>query len=319
MRRPSSLRKVPSRPIIQVAARADKGAAAVLLLQYAQHHTVLQPLLVAEFRDRAVLRQRVDPASGAARQQRAVGSLNDAEDRLRLQPVVLIIEGGDLIAPDQGKAVLRSHGHRTVPQLEGHADTRAPQPVALIKESKLSAARVIAHKAQLGVGAAPQATAAVHHKALHMDPCQRLCQLIGYRLPVAVKGQQSLVHGGIVPSARRGHGIDIQVRQTRREVGRSKATGAVAEQPLVGGGQPDVALGVQSGAVHRVGARARMGIPLRAVGGDPRKALPARDQYISLGGNVDPVVVGRIRHLVGLHYKGRAVQSLTAAHNFRQR
>ena len=46
-----------------------------------------------------------------------------------------------------------------------------------------------------------------------MDPCQRLCQLIGYRLPVAVKGQQSLVHGGIVPSARRGHGIDIHIRQ----------------------------------------------------------------------------------------------------------
>ena len=62
-----------------------------------------------------------------------------------------------------------------------------------------------------------------------------------------------------------------------------------------------------------------MGIPLRAVGGDPCKALLARDQYISLGGNVDPVVVDRVRHLVGLHYKGRAVQSLTSAHNFRQR
>ena len=152
-----------------------------------------------------------------------------------------------------------------------------------------------------------------------MDPCQRLCQLIGYRLPVAVKGQQSLVHGGIVPSVRRGHGIDIHICQTCREVGRGKAAGAVAEQPLVGGDQPDVALAVQSGAVHRVGTRARMGIPLRTVGGDPRKALLARDQYISLSGNVDPVVVGRVRHLVGLHREGRAVQPLTAARDLRQR
>lgn len=151
-----------------------------------------------------------------------------------------------------------------------------------------------------------------------MDPCQRLCQLIGYRLPVAVKGQQSLVHGGIVPSARRGHGIDTHVCQTRREVGRGKAAGAVADQALVGGGQPDVALGVQSGAVHRVGTRARVRIPLRTVGGDPRKALLARDQYISLSGNVDPVVVGRVRHLVGLHREGRAVQPLTAARDLRQ-
>ena len=309
----------PVRPIIQVAARADKGAAAVLLLQYAQHHAVLQPLLVAEFCDRAVLRQRVDPASGAARQQRAVGSLNDAEDRLRLQPVVLIIEGGDLIAPDQGEAVLRSNSHRAVPQLEGHADTRASQPVALVKKGKLSAARVIAHKAQLGVGAAPKAAAAVHHKALHRSAVQRPRQGVLHRTPAAVEGQQSLVHGGIVPSARRGHGIDVHIRQTRREVGRGKAAGAVADQPLVGGGEPDVALGVQSGAVHRVGARARMGIPLRAVGGDPRKALLARDQYISPGGNVDSVVVGRVRHLVGLHREGRAVQSLTTARDLRQR
>ena len=62
-----------------------------------------------------------------------------------------------------------------------------------------------------------------------------------------------------------------------------------------------------------------MGIALRTVGGDPRKALLARDQYISLSGNSDPVVVGRVRRLVGLHREGRAVQSLTAAHNFRQR
>ena len=152
-----------------------------------------------------------------------------------------------------------------------------------------------------------------------MDPCQRPRQSVLHRMPVAVKGQQSLVHGGIVPSARRGHGIDVHVRQTRREVGRGKAAGAVADQALVGGGQPDVALGVQSGAVHRVGARARMGIALRTVGGDPCKALLARGQYISLSGNADPVVVGRVRHLVGLHREGRAVQSLTAAHNFRQR
>ena len=279
----------------------------------------MQPLLVAEFRDRAVLRQRVDPASGAARQQRAVGSLNDAEDRLRLQSAVFIVESDNFIAPDQGKAVLRSHGHHAVPQLEGHADTRASQPVALIKENNLSAARVIAHKAQLRVGAAPQAAAAVHHKALHRNAVQRPRQSVLHRMPVTVKGQQSLVHGGIVPSARRGHGIDVHVRQTRREVGRGKAAGAVADQALVGGGQPDVALGVQSGAVHRVGTRARMGIPLRAVGGDPCKALLARDQYISLSGNAAPVVVGRVRYLVGLHYKGRAVQPLTAARDLRQR
>ena len=95
-----------------MSARADKGAAAVLLLQYAQHHTVLQPLLVAEFRDRAVLRQRVDPASGAARQQRAVGSLNDAEDRLRLQPVVFIVESDIFISPDQGKATMPSRSSK---------------------------------------------------------------------------------------------------------------------------------------------------------------------------------------------------------------
>ena len=39
----------------------------------------------------------------------------------------------------------------------------------------------------------------------------------------------------------------------------------------------------------------------------------------ALGGNVDPVVVGRVRHLVGLHREGRAVQPLTAARDLRQR
>ena len=68
-----------------MAARADKGAAAVLLLQYAQHHAVLQPLLVAEFRDRAVLRQRVDPASGAARRRKR--SLKEAADLYLSLPV----------------------------------------------------------------------------------------------------------------------------------------------------------------------------------------------------------------------------------------